>query len=260
MGREKVAKGNITKLYYSDYINSEIKPGNNMQRIEINFKKDESMGNKIESKNIQEKPKVTNLKNIETELHNLKTIEEDENEQHPSPTIKSKRNATKDTNIVVPEDIKLEPSEPEQNKMQEDRYNEFVVGKIGKWQTPTPKKEDPENDIRETPKKSSAALDENQIQVTLRDLAAYSPSYTLSNNIDTRMVCKYLFDYFAEKTFFSLFLKTSILIPFWVRYNHCLLFISILSVTNAMIFLDEYIEKRVSLPQPIRVFKFIIIG
>jgi hypothetical protein len=102
---------------------------------------------------------------------------------------------------------------------------------------------------RSTPPKSGGICKAQEI--TLKDL----------NNIwglemvttDKRTCNKIYIDYLSERTFISLFLKTSAIEPFWVRYTYCLMFLSILFTINAMMYSDEYIDAKVNLPQPVRV-------
>jgi hypothetical protein len=108
-------------------------------------------------------------------------------------------------------------------------------------------------EARNGPKGSSAPPDLAKIRITLRDIKESSPYEAFVQGKDQRTACKYLSDYLSDKTFFSLFTKTSIITPLWVRTSYALLFWSILWTINAMMFSDEYIDARVGLPQPQRV-------
>jgi hypothetical protein len=99
-------------------------------------------------------------------------------------------------------------------------------------------------DVRNQPKNSNSPPDSEKIRTTFRDIGQYKQSEALKQDIDTRGLGKYLADYFTERTFLSLIFKKSILTPLWVRFAYCLLFISLLCVLNAMLFSDEYIDRR----------------
>jgi hypothetical protein len=230
-----VVRGNTTRLYYSDYKNTVIAKHD----IELTT---------------PEKPKVINPS--PKTMTKIPIAEEKPILVSPEPVFKKDSKQTSiiletRQEIVDPNDINLDNTGEEKKKPKPSYFDAFVVGKVGNWQS-TPK---PNN--REGPKDSSSPPDDNKIGVTLRDINAHAPSYAISDQIDRRGICSYFCDYLTERTFFSLMLKSSILQPFWLRYNYCLLFISILSVTNAMIYLDYYIENRIPLEQPIRVNEYI---
>jgi hypothetical protein len=109
---------------------------------------------------------------------------------------------------------------------------------------------------RDVPKDSGSPPDAKKIRITIRDIESYSPAEALTKGVDQRSACQWFRDYLADRTFFSLFAKTSILIPFWVRFSYMLFFWSILWTLNAMMFSDEYIEKRINIPQQKRVIYY----
>jgi hypothetical protein len=103
---------------------------------------------------------------------------------------------------------------------------------------------------RDAPKKSGGVFDNTQ-GLTLADVNNLWAWEVLRT--DNRSCMKTYFDYLSERTFFSLFLKTSAIEPTWVRFTYALMFLSILFTINAMMYSDEYIDARIPLPQPIRV-------
>jgi hypothetical protein len=129
--------------------------------------------------------------------------------------------------------------------------NDIQVTEKKELNKPVAKKSDGQIvvEVRNTPGSSGSGPNNDLIRTTLRDIDMYPASEALSDHIDDREVKTYLFDYFTERTFFSLILKTSILIPLWVRFAYCLLFISILCVLNAMLFSDEAIDQRTVTPE-----------
>jgi hypothetical protein len=110
-----------------------------------------------------------------------------------------------------------------------------------------------ETGLRAKPKNSGSPPDAKKIRITLRDIESYSAAEAITRGVDQRGVCHWFSDYLADRTFFSLFAKTSILTPLWVRFSYVLLFWSILWTINAMMFSDEYIDERVKHPQADRV-------
>jgi len=72
--------------------------------------------------------------------------------------------------------------------------------------------------------------------------------------IDDRSNWRYYKEYITNDCiFFSLFLKTSYADPVLIRYLYNILNYSFLFTLNAMLFSDEYIDKRVNLKQIERV-------
>jgi hypothetical protein len=112
---------------------------------------------------------------------------------------------------------------------------------------------DKKKEERKEPKNSASPIKHSNDKLYLRDLDKIPYHEAITNDIDTRNWKEFLADYYIDRTFFSLVFKQSVLIPFWMRMSYCLLFLSILWMTNAMLFLDSYIEARIPLPQDVRV-------
>jgi hypothetical protein len=106
---------------------------------------------------------------------------------------------------------------------------------------------------RHLPQHTSAPFDKGGAQVYLRDIDQMPYREALSSGTDSRSWFQFLTDYYVERTFLSLAFKQSILVPFWIRLNYCLLFISMLWFINAMLIMDSYIDARILLPKEVKV-------
>jgi hypothetical protein len=244
LGRSVVLRGSTTKLYYSDYLNN---PGIN-KLVDDEYKPRPTEVEMIKPPSHSNKPSAVALKDEEEPPKGL---------SKPAKTIISVIMPNPSYNPITPADIVLEEEDYEGGNVQFRVTGE--IGQMGKeiLYKNKHKTETEESDFypyRGNPKKSSGPLEEETIGVTLRDIGSQRPSVSLSaHGIDKRGVCAFYFDYLAERTFCSLVLKSSILSPFWLRFNYCILFLSILFVVNAMMFFDDYIEARINLPYNERV-------
>jgi hypothetical protein len=92
---------------------------------------------------------------------------------------------------------------------------------------------------------------------TLKDLEVYGYANSLRDGYDKRTFSEFISDYYVHyHQFLSIFLKTSLVLPTWMRINFFLLFLNILCCLNALLFSDEDIDRRVRQPENIRVNSF----
>jgi hypothetical protein len=94
----------------------------------------------------------------------------------------------------------------------------------------------------------------NLPKITISDIAKYGHTKAYIQEYDKRGLVEFISDYYVHcHQLFSIFLKTSLLYPIWMRINYFLLFVNILFCLNALLFFDQDIEKRINIPIEIRV-------
>jgi uncharacterized protein (DUF2344 family) len=206
---------NLEKLYYFDYLHSEFSGEVNKKLL------------KNEEQKIDKKDYKSINKDINEEKEIIRKVAEDA--EKPSNENESVNN--KNSNVFT-EEVVLEEKIT-------DGKNITLFTNVK-----------PGNRSRISPKPSSSTGDFDN-KLSLRDVNSLWAFELVK--YDKRSISHIYLDYLSERTLLSLILKKSVIEPLWLRFSYSLLFLSILFTINAMMYSDEYIDARLTLPQKVRV-------